>query len=369
MEELHQSHPGITRIKALARSYVWWPNLDKDLEQLVQSCHTCQLHQKAPSKAPLHPWEWSNKPWQRIHIDYAELSGKTYLVIVDSYSKWLEVVPTRGSTSDITIRELRKVFATHGLPDICVSDNGSEFTSEEFATFMSRNGIRHITTAPYHPASNGQAERAVGTFKSGFVKMQGGDDNVKLQRFLFTYRCVPHSTTGIPPAELLMGRRLKSVLDLLKPNVAANVDWKQTKLLGKADRKCRDFVKGDQVYAKNFSSGSKWLTGRIVNVTGPVSYVIELSNGRLIRRHVDHIRMKLDFEIPDVPIVPTLQPNDVPSAIPIIPDIEETPADNVEDRTINSDVIESPHDSNEVELRKSTRERYKPARYGENIYD
>ena len=188
MEELHQSHPGITRIKALARSYVWWPNLDKDLEQLVQGCHTCQMHQKTPSKAPLHPWEWSNKPWQRIHIDYAELSGKTYLVIVDSYSKWLEVVPTRGSTSDITIRELRKLFATHGLPDICVSDNGSEFTSEEFATFMSRNGIRHITTAPYHPASNGQAERAVGTFKSGFVKMKGTDDNIKLQRFLLLPR-------------------------------------------------------------------------------------------------------------------------------------------------------------------------------------
>ena len=372
LEELHQCHPGVTRIKALSRSYVWWPKLDKDLEIVVQSCHTCQLHQKTPSKAPLHPWEWSNKPWQRIHIDYAELKGKMYLVIVDSFSKWLEVVPTRGSTTEITVRELRKIFATHGLPGICVSDNGSAFTSEEFATFMSRNGIRHITTAPYHPASNGLAERAVGTFKSGLTKMQGVDDDVKLQRFLFMCRCVPHSTTGIPPAELLMGRRLQSALDLLKPNLAENVERKQTKFKMKEDRKCRDFVTGDDVYIRNFSTGPKWLTGKIVNVTGPVSFVIALNDGRFIRRHVDHIRKKLDVEIPDIPIVPTSNASDVPSTTPVrmdIPDIEETREETSAESRINSDDNETPDSRREVELRKSTRERYKPARYGDNIYE
>lgn len=376
LEELHQGHPGITRIKALARSYVWWPNLDAELENMAHGCHTCQLHQKNPSKAPLHPWEASNKPWQRIHIDYAELNGKTYLVIVDSYSKWLDVVPTRGSTSGITIRELRRIFATHGLPEICVSDNGPAFTSEEYATFMSRNGIRHITTAPYHPASNGQAERAVGTFKSGFEKMQGMDDDVKLQRFLFTYRCVPHSTTGIPPAELLMGRRLRSVLDLLKPSVSGKVEWKQTKISAKQSRQCRDFVKDDYVYVKNFSTGPKWLPGRIVNVTGPLSYVIELDNGRFTRRHVDHIRKKLDIEIPEVSVVPPecpeTPPNVVLREIPSVPDTPITPdipEEEITEETTSSGDIQPPYVPRDEELRRSTRDRYKPTRYGDNIYD
>ena len=232
LEELHQCHPGINRMKALARSYLWWPHLDKDLENLVHNCHTCQMHQNTPNKAPIHPWEWSNKPWQRIHIDYADFHGKTYLIVLDSYSKWLEVIPTRGSSAEITVCALRKIFATHGLPGVCVSDNGSGFTSEEFATFMSKNGIRHVTTAPYHPSSNGLAERAVETFKKGMAKMHESEERVKLQRFLFTYRCIPHSTTGVPPAELLMGRRLQSALDLLKPSLVDKVGKKQARYQG-----------------------------------------------------------------------------------------------------------------------------------------
>ena len=125
----------------------------------------CQFHQNAPKQAPVHHWEMTTEPWQRIHIDFAEYEGKSYLVLVDSYSKWLEVVPTRGQSSLDTIEALRKIFATHGLPDVCVSDNAASFLSEEFQTFISKNGIHHITSAPYHPASNGQAERCVETLE------------------------------------------------------------------------------------------------------------------------------------------------------------------------------------------------------------
>ena len=94
LEELYQAHPGINRIKGLARSYVWWPNMDNELERLVEHCHMCQAHQNMPHKAPIHPWEWARNPWQRVHIDYADLNGKNYLIIIDAYSKWLEVIPT-----------------------------------------------------------------------------------------------------------------------------------------------------------------------------------------------------------------------------------------------------------------------------------
>ena len=88
-----------------------------------------------------------------------------FLIVIDAYSKWLEVHCMKSTTSNATIEKLREIFATHGLPAILVSDNGSNFTSSEFKEFMKRNGIKHIKVTPYHPASNGLAERAVRVFK------------------------------------------------------------------------------------------------------------------------------------------------------------------------------------------------------------
>ena len=87
--ELHEAHPGISRMKALARGYVWWPNMDRELEDTVKKCQQCQLHQKAPAEALLHPWEWPGQPWSRVHIDYAgPYKGHMYLVVIDAHSKW-----------------------------------------------------------------------------------------------------------------------------------------------------------------------------------------------------------------------------------------------------------------------------------------
>ena len=120
------------------------------------------------------------------------------------------------------------MFATHGLPAPLVSDNGSNFTSSEFQEFMKRNGIRHIKVTPYHPASNGFAERAVRIFKEGFEKMEEGSVQTKLSRFLLSYRTTPRSTTGVPPAELLMKRKLHTQLNRMLPSVADRVRSKQS---------------------------------------------------------------------------------------------------------------------------------------------
>uniref|UniRef100_A0A3B3SKQ2 Gypsy retrotransposon integrase-like protein 1 n=1 Tax=Paramormyrops kingsleyae TaxID=1676925 RepID=A0A3B3SKQ2_9TELE len=167
LKQLHQTHPGITRMKGLARSYMWWPNLDAEVESLVNACAVCQEHRNSPALAPLHPWEVPDKPWRRVHVDYAgPWMGKMFLILVDAYSKWIDAHVVNRSTSAVTIECLRQSFSQQGIPEIVVSDNGTCFTSAEFREFMQKNGIRHITTAPYHPASNGLAERAVQTVKS-----------------------------------------------------------------------------------------------------------------------------------------------------------------------------------------------------------
>ena len=156
LQVLHNGHPGITKMKQLARSVVWWPGIDSDIEKRVKSCQMCSLHQKSPPVAPLHPWEWPRKPWTRLHIDYAgPFMGKMFLVIIDSYSKWLEVTPVPSADTFQTLTVLRQVFSSHGIPETIVSDNGAAFTSSEFEMFTRQNGIRHLTTTPYHPSTNG----------------------------------------------------------------------------------------------------------------------------------------------------------------------------------------------------------------------
>ncbi|XP_038139940.1 uncharacterized protein K02A2.6-like [Cyprinodon tularosa] len=295
LKQLHATHPGMSRMKGLARSYVWWPGMDSDVEKEVQSCHTCQENRKCPAGAPLHPWEWPETPWSRLHIDYAgPYLGKMFLIVVDAHSKWIDAYPTNTATSQVTIEKLRQCFSIHGLPQTIVSDNGTCFTSQEFATFLKQNGIQHKTSAPFHPASNGLAERAVQTFKQGIKKTKGDTLETKIARFLFNYRITPQSTTGLSPAEMLMSRRLRSTLDLLLPDVKSKIRKKQLKQKEHHDihSKWRSFAPGDDVYVRNYSYGPKWIPAVVDENTGPVSYTVQAGDGRVMRRHVDQIRKR-----------------------------------------------------------------------------
>ena len=153
-------------MKMVARGYVWWIKLDKDIEQLVKSCRHCQAVWNNPPVAPLHPWIWPSEPWKRIHIDFAgPFCGRTFLVVVDSYSKWPEIIQMKSTTTAATVLQLRKLFSAYGLPEQLVSDNGPQFSSTEFSEFLSKNGVKHIKSAPYHPSSNGAVEHFIQTFR------------------------------------------------------------------------------------------------------------------------------------------------------------------------------------------------------------
>ncbi|KAL9966705.1 hypothetical protein ACROYT_G024821 [Oculina patagonica] len=230
LAELHEGHLGIVKMKASARSYMWWPGMDKAIEEVAKGCTGCQLTQNNPKTAPLHSWKWSARPWQRIHVDFAgSFLGTMFLIAVDAHSKWPEVIPMTTTTASRTIEELRKLFATHGLPEQLVSDNGPQFIADEFEAFMRSNGIKHIKSAPYHPATNGMAERFVQTFKQALRAALTEKKSIswKLANFLLAYRSNPHGLTGETPAVLLMGRNIRTRLDILKPNLRKRVEDKQ----------------------------------------------------------------------------------------------------------------------------------------------
>ena len=209
MDVLHSTHIGISRMKNLARQYVWWSKIDNDIEMKVKGCSTCAVSGPDPPPTVLHPWEWPNKPWSRVHVDYAgPFLGNMFLLLVDAHSKWIEVHITNASTTAVTIEKLKLTFASLGLPEMLVTNNGPSFASSEFTNFVKANEIQHVKTVPYHPASNGLAERAVCTFKTCMKKLSNGSLQDCVNSFLFKYRTTPQTATGVCPAELLMGRKL-----------------------------------------------------------------------------------------------------------------------------------------------------------------
>ena len=245
----------MVKIKSLACSFVWWPHLDNDVEYMVNECSACQTCKKNPHEAPLHPWEWSSKPWDRIHIDYAgPIIGKMILVIDDAHSKWIETHVVASATSSTTIERQMMTFACHGLPRTIVSDNGSCFTSEEFKLFARTNGIRHIYSSPHHPASNGLVERAVQTVKNGLTKITDGNLEIRLSKFLARYCILPQSTTGVSPARLLLKRKLCTKLDLLLPSTSARVNksLENQKFHHDLRAREREFCIGNAVCVQNF---------------------------------------------------------------------------------------------------------------------
>ncbi|XP_062373268.1 uncharacterized protein K02A2.6-like [Sardina pilchardus] len=286
LNDLHEGHQGICRMKALARSCMWWPQIDNDIENRVQDCQACQAVRHMPGVAPLHCWKWPSRVWQRIHIDFAEKDKQHFLVVVDSHSKWLEVVHMTVTTALKTIEVLRGLFASHGLPEECVSDNGPQFTSSEFQQFLRNNGVKQTLVPAYHPASNGAAERSVQTLKASLMRQH------RLANFLLMYRSTPHSVTGCTPAELFLKRQLRTRFSLLRPDRAKFMEAQQAKQKAHHDRSSstlRTLNAGDLVRMRNFREGKeKWSRATVVKRQGPVTYLIN-DGVRERTVHIDHL--------------------------------------------------------------------------------
>ncbi|XP_055527133.1 uncharacterized protein K02A2.6-like [Wyeomyia smithii] len=279
--QLHKGHPGIQRMKAIARSFVYWPGLDDEIVSFV--------------KAEPESWHPTTAPWQRVHADYAgPLDGEFFLLVIDAHTKWPEIFPTSKTTTSATIRLMRKLFANKGMPELLVTDNGSQFKSAQFDDFCCKNGLRHTTTAPYHPQSNGQAERFVDTFKRAVKKIQEGEGSIDeaLDVFLLTYRTTPNRNVpgGKSPAEAMYNRPLRTSLDLLRPpsNLEPSSNRQQTS-------NTRSFSPKACVYAKIYANNKwSWFPGTVVERIGSVMYNIWVDNRRLIRSHINQLRQRAE---------------------------------------------------------------------------
>jgi transposase InsO family protein/predicted aspartyl protease len=285
---LHRSHLGTVKMKQLARSHCWWPNIDNDILEMTRACSTCSKLQPMP-KQQFNEWPEPTQVWSRVHMDFAGPTwGSKWLVMVDAKSKFPFVADMGNNTTATKLCDvLEHVIDWFGPPEILVSDNGPPFNSHEMKQFYKYYGITHLTTAPYHPASNGLAERFVRTFKDGLEKekQSGQSDKYKAVRnILRTYRWSIHTSTGHSPADMILQHPIRTALHRLKPVDSNSLQQQQ--------QQPSRYNVGQLVITKYNQPNTQrcWQSGMVTNKLGSMLYEIQLSDGQIVKRHQNQLR-------------------------------------------------------------------------------
>lgn len=284
---VHESHLGIVKCKSRARECMYWPGMAAQIEDKVSKCHICAEVQNSNPKEPLICVELPDRPWSKIASDIFVYQQNHYLLIVDYYSKWPEIMILKDLSSFQVINSLKSIFSKYGIPDELISDNGPQYASKEFRDFAKEYAFVHSTSSPLYPRSNGQAERMVQTAKRILKK------NKDPYKALMDYRNTEIQGLGKSPAQMFLGRRLKTNLpataDLLRPaenNQHAKLQARQMQYKEFHDRRgtrnLPDLHPGDNVMLQD---GNTWRHATVESkLSLPKSFLVSC-DGKQYRRN------------------------------------------------------------------------------------
>ncbi|KAI5730816.1 hypothetical protein M8J77_000372 [Diaphorina citri] len=293
----HESHLGMSKIKAKARECVYWPNMNKNIEDFIRKCDICQKYSNENPKMPMISHEVPTRAWEKLGTDVMEYNGINYLVVYDYFSKWIEVKRLRNKDSVELIDKFMQIFSYHGAPDFVVSDN-MPFSSRMFQKFFDEWNIRSITSSPRYPRGNGLSEKAVNIAKDMLKK--NGD---KLDLALLQYRNYPIVGIGYSPAQMLFNRNLKEKIPVrssalcpkvidpeeIRNKIAAMHDSNK-KYYDRTARPLPDCNVGDDVLIKT-QPQRPWERGVVIqHHNTPRSYVVKQYGGRVFRRSRQHLK-------------------------------------------------------------------------------
>ncbi|UYV80506.1 K02A2.6-like [Cordylochernes scorpioides] len=288
LDKLHAGHFGITKTRLRARETVWWPGISEEIAETVRKCSVC-IQEAVSKHEPLIPTNFPTRPWQKIGMDLFKFENKWYLVVIDYHSRFPEMIQLDRLTASVVVRSCKSIFARHGIPETVVSDNGMQFgAAREFANFARQYGFTHVTSSPRFPQSNGMAEAG--------------------------YRSTPLEN-GYSPAELLMGRKLRTTLPIAPENLNPKLVDSQTlkrkegrrrkDMKSRYDRRCgatdmEELSEGDTVWITDMR------TWGIVKqkASAPRSYMVDTPVGTL-RRNRFHLRKGDTVQYPADPSTPT----------------------------------------------------------------
>ena len=364
LSELHETHMGAVKMKSLAREYVWWPNINQEIEGIAARCEGCAKHRSKPTLTSLTHWPWATRPMERVHVDFAEYKGVDIFVMVDVYSKFIwAVIMYQNTKTNKLLCVLDSIFADRGLPSVLVSDNGPQFTSSAFKDHMKSRGVKHVLTPPYHPASNGAAERAVGVLKDALYKMDAPAAIPSLQtaitKFLEIYRSSPHTTTNVSPHELMKGYEPRTKFSLLKPsNLQINEKKFHQKVVNRDSSKTlalRTFEEDDTVLVYNTLT-KKNDVGKVISKQGRNTYLVQVGEREKLvsADHMVHTQVSSSSEIQhenmdeNTTIVSDAEESEIDEDVPhslselyIKHNLNGNSSNNINDNNANEDIINS----------------------------
>lgn len=216
LEKIHYNHLGIEKCKNRAREIMYWPFMSKEIEDFVESCNLCNKYKKAKTKEPLMPREVPNGPWQMLGVDLFHFMDAEHLLIIDYFSKFVEVIRLNTTDATSVINVLKNIFVRFGIPQIICSDNGPQFDNYKIKQFAKDWNFKHETSSPYWPQSNGMVERHIQTIKRMLKKVHedGKDPNLAL----LEYRNTPVDTNLKSPNELMFNRKIRGIVPIININ-------------------------------------------------------------------------------------------------------------------------------------------------------
>uniref|UniRef100_A0A674NI52 Gypsy retrotransposon integrase-like protein 1 n=1 Tax=Takifugu rubripes TaxID=31033 RepID=A0A674NI52_TAKRU len=209
LSRIHSGHMGMEKCKLRARDILFWPGMNKQIEEMVGKCPTCLIYRPSNTKEPMMSHQIPDRPWQAVATDLFTWNNDNYIITVDYYSRYFKLDKLHSTTGPTVIRKLKAAFSRHGVPQTVVLDGGPQYSCKEFDTFAKEWEFTHITSSPYYPRSNGLAEKAVHIAKSLMEKAKADKRDPYLS--LLEYRNTPVDNFK-SPAQLLMSRRLRSIL-------------------------------------------------------------------------------------------------------------------------------------------------------------
>ncbi|CAG4931717.1 unnamed protein product [Colias eurytheme] len=306
LKNIHQGHLGIHSCLRRARQFLYWKGQYNDIIKLVKGCTVCEQTQRDNIKDTVLVKKLPTLPWQIIASDLFELKGKTYLVICDSYSGYIDFQELKSQSSYEVIEQLKRWFSTHGIPEELQTDNGTQYMSREFKTFQKEWRFNHVTSSPHHHQGNGLAERAVQTAKNILKKCSIDKSDVQLA--LLNWRNTPRNDLLGSPNQRLFSRITRSPIPVsdkyLKPKIIQGVTTelqtlreKQANYSNKHTTRPVNLEINDKIRHK--VAHQHWEGARVIEKPKnlPRSVIIQTDKGQILRRNLSHLH-KTQADIP-----------------------------------------------------------------------
>ena len=289
---LHTGHPGISKIKSRARSSVYWPGIDSQLEDLVNACSLCQEERHKQPKEPLLPHDIPSRPWEKVGTDLFHLFNKSYVLVVDYNSKYFDLSQLPDAESRTVTEHTKAIFSRYGIPKEIISDNSPEFRGSAYKKFCKSWDIYHNPSSPEYPQSNGLVERTIQTVKRTIRKTVKSGEDVQLA--LLALKTTP--LVGLKsPASMFFNRSPRTLLPSItdkcpspsKPSKRSNPPTVASGNSQSSGKELPELRPGDKVRLRDGKTWSR--KGRVVRKADqPRSYLVK-SNGNILRRNRRHL--------------------------------------------------------------------------------